>query len=418
MSRSTNTLPQHRTETVPAARMFPALVPAQPRSGAQPAPASPARPRKRHIMLALSFVGLVLGQVILAGWYLYDRAADQYGSTFGFAVHSESDSSGSILQKMSGLAALSGAQSSDTDILYEYLHSQALVARIDNKVDLRGLWSAPENDPVFAFDPDGSIEDLTGYWKRMVKVSYDSGAGIMTIEARAFDPDGAQRIAESIEAACSELINRLSAVARQDRLAHAERELDRSVTRLREARQALTGFRVRHQIVDPMADLAGEMGVIQQLQHSLAEELVALDILRATTGQGKTNTRKGEITDVRITQSERKIEVMRARIVEERKKFGGADGARDYARIMGDFERLKVDVEVAQEAYVLSLAAYEASRAETDRQVRYLATYSDPTLSERSVYPDRIVLLAAIAAGLLLLWSVVVLVAYSLRDRT
>ncbi|QYX56872.1 sugar transporter [Roseovarius sp. SCSIO 43702] len=401
----------------PVAQQFPALVPALPSDRAHP-PARPARARRRHILLTVSFVGLVLGQVILAAWYLYGRAADQYGSTFGFAVHSESETDGSLLQRVSGLAAISGVQSSDTDILYEYLHSQALVARIDRELDLRTLWAAPENDPVFAFDPAGSIEDLTSYWSRMIRVSYDSGAGIMTIEARAFDPADAQAIAMAIESACSELINRLSAVARQDRLGHAQGELRQAEHRLSDARQALTAFRVRHRLVDPMADLAGEMGVIQELQQALAEELVTLDMLRATIGNGRVGARKGEITDVRITQSELQIEVIRDRIAQERQKFGGEGGSRDYARLMGEFERLRVDVEVAQEAYVVALAAFETARAASDRQVRYLAPYSAPTLPETSRYPDRFVLLAAIAAGLFLLWSVLVLVAYSLRDRT
>ncbi|MFU1478514.1 sugar transporter [Roseovarius sp. C7] len=401
-----------------ARRSFPTLVPPGSLVEGQLAPARPARARRRHLLVLLSFLCLVLGQSALAGWYLHTRAADQYAASFGFTVHSEAETAGSLLQAMPGLSALAGGQSSDSDILYEYLHSQALVAETDAALDLRAIWAAPARDPVFAFDPEGSIEDSTRYWPRMVHVDYEAGAGILSVEARAFDPDLALALAHQIEAACTALINRLSAIARADRLSHAERELARAEARLGSARQALTQFRATHRIVDPIADLEGEMGVIQRLQQSLAEELVTLDLLRATTGQSGTGKRKGEITDARITQSQRRIDVIEARITEERSKFGDATGERNYARLMGEFERLLVDVEVAQEAYVLGLASYETARAESDRQMRYLATFNQPTRPERALYPDRIMLLLAIAAGALLLWAVLVLGAYSLRDRS
>lgn len=414
---------QNRSRMAGLPGPFPTLVPtptlpAHP-SQVQQGPVARARFRKRHAMLVISFLGLVLGQIMLAGWYLYERAADQYSSTFGFVIHSEADlSGGDLMARVPGLSALSGGASSDTDILYEYLQSQALVARIDEELNLRARWSVPEYDPVFAFDPDGTIEDLTRFWARMVHVSYDAGAGIMAIEVRAFDRDSARLIAEAIEIACGQLINRLSGIARQDRLSHARQELDRAETRLSRARQALTRFRVRHNIVDPMADLEGEMGVITQLRQTLAEEMVTLDMLRATTGQTSERNRRGEITDARITQSLRRIDVIETRIASERAKLGGQTGDHDYASLLGEFERLRVDVEVAQEAYVVALAAFEMTRAETNRQSRYLASYSAPTQPERSLFPNRPVLLAMIGAGLLLLWSILVMISYNVRDRT
>ena len=129
---------------------------------------------------------------------------------------------------MPGLSALTGSASPDSDILFQYLRSPDLVAQVDAALDLRSVWSGPIRDPVFAFDPEGSIEDLTRYWARMVHVDYDAGPGILTIEARAFDAGDALALAQQIEAACAALINRLSAIAREDRLSHARRELSRA----------------------------------------------------------------------------------------------------------------------------------------------------------------------------------------------
>jgi capsular polysaccharide transport system permease protein len=66
--------------------------------------------RNRHLRVVLGFLGMVALPSLLAGVYLYLRAADQYVSTLGFVVRSESAPSGAdLLGGMTGLSALSGA---------------------------------------------------------------------------------------------------------------------------------------------------------------------------------------------------------------------------------------------------------------------------------------------------------------------
>ncbi|GGE38275.1 hypothetical protein GCM10011360_27590 [Primorskyibacter flagellatus] len=392
---------------------FPTLVP--PPRPADRQPAGRARFRLRHLVLTLLFAAMVPGPFGIAAWYLYTRAQNQFASRFGFVIHSESEVDGAgLLAGVSGLSALAGSGSADTDVLERYLRSRALADLMDSRFDLRQRWSAgADRDPVFAFDPEGTAEDLTRYWGRMVHVTHDIGAGLMEVEVRSFDAEGAQALARGIESAGSALINRLNAVAREDRLAHARRELRLAETRLSTARQALMTFRSRNRIVDPATDLAGEMGVIGSLQQALAEELVSAEMLtRSVRARDRSGPR-----DTRITQSAMRIDVIRQRIAEERAKFGGMAGGRDYALLTGDFERLSVDVEVAQQAHMLALAAYDTARASADRQTRYLATYSPPALAEAAEYPKRGRIMLGLGTGLLLAWSAVMLIVYGLRDR-
>ena len=48
-------------------------------------------------------------------------------------------------------------------MLFAYLTSQGLVERIDQRVDLREIWSrvSVKQDPIAGFDPKGTIEDLS-----------------------------------------------------------------------------------------------------------------------------------------------------------------------------------------------------------------------------------------------------------------
>ncbi|MFD2843690.1 hypothetical protein [Paracoccus cavernae] len=138
-------------------------------------PVSAAQPQKRHWMLLLSFLIIVVVPTLISAWYLWNRAADQYVSTVGFSVRKE-DSAAPSFDFLGGLAALSGGTvgASDTDILYQYIRSHDMVETADQKLDLRTMFSRDwPRDFVFAYNPTGTIEDLTDYWQRQVKIYYD-----------------------------------------------------------------------------------------------------------------------------------------------------------------------------------------------------------------------------------------------------
>ncbi|KIQ71422.1 Capsule polysaccharide export inner-membrane protein (plasmid) [Wenxinia marina DSM 24838] len=364
-------------------------------------------------MVLLSFVLLVVGPTLVAGWYMWFRAADRYVSTAGFSVRTEEV--GSAIELLGGIAQMSGSSSSDTDILYDYIQSQELVRRIDDALDLRAIWSrVPASvDPVFAYDPPGTIEDLTEYWRDMVRVYNDGTTGLLELRVQAFTPEDAQAIAQMIYDMSAQMINELSAIARADATGYAREELDTAVERLKTAREAITQFRNRTQIVDPAASIQSQMGILSSLQAQLAQTLVDLDLLRDTTNEG----------DPRIAQTENRIAAIESRIAEERNKlgFGTAEGAVNdgtaFADLVGEYERLIVDLQFAEQSYTAALATFDSSVAEARRQSRYLAAHVRPTLAEAPTLPRRLELTLLTALFAFLAWAILVLAAYAIRDR-
>ncbi|WP_245925048.1 hypothetical protein [Aliiruegeria haliotis] len=371
-------------------------------------PAPPAQRKKRHYGVLISFLLMVLAPLVVASWYLFTHAADQYASTMGFSVRREEGANAA--EVIGGVIDFGSGDTSDTDILYAYIQSHGLVKLIDDQLDLRKIYSVPENDPIFTIEKDASIEDLLSYWKRMVTIYYDGGSGLLETRVLAFRPEDAQAISQAILEESSRIINELSRVAREDSTQYARNELKLAEQRLKEARKALTDFRARTQIVDPNADIQGQMGLLNNLQAQLADALIELDMLRD-------NTRSG---DPRIRQGEQRIDVIENRIAEERKKFGIGEtgpGARAFASLVGEYEILTVDREFAEQTYLAALANYDAAQAEAQRQTRYLAAHEKPTLAEEAEYPQREVILALIGLFALGAWSVCVLIYYSIRDR-
>lgn len=388
---------------------------------AQPAnirsPAGVAHRKRRHSGLVLSMVFVIILPVVAMAFYLIVFAKDQYVSNVGFTIRQEE--TGTASELMGGLTSLvGGAAQGHADLLFEFVQSQEIVERISQEFDLLDHYSQtwPE-DPVFSLWPTATIEDLLWFWGRMVRVTYDKSSGLMLVEIRARDPDSAQQIAQLIVSESERMINRLNDKARRDTMRNAESDLQAALERLRAAREALAKFRVRTQIVDPQADMQGRMGVLTSLQQQLAETLVEQDLLSQSTDILSQST---DISDPRFRQLQRRIEVLRNRIVEERRSFTQQDvtvDETDYPQLIAQFESLQVDQAFAEATYQAALTALDAARSNASRQNLYLANFIQPTLAQRAEYPKTIQIIGLMMLLTTLLWGIVALVYYSLRDR-
>ena len=359
-------------------------------------------------MIAASFVLCVMAPLGAAGLYLYAVADDQYASHVGFSVRTEEV--GSAIEILGGITELSGSSSSDTDILYEFIQSQQIVRRVNERIDLASIYENP-GDPWFGLGDDTRIEALANYWNRMVKVFYDNSSGLIEVRVLAFQAEDAQLIAEILFEESSQMINGLSSIARADAMGYAEEELERAVERLKVTRQGKTAFQNRTQIVDPQADITGQMGVLNSLQQELAASQIELQLLLLA---GVADD------DRRAQQARQKIEAIKALISDERQKFGRIEsgvGGRAYSDLLAEFEALEVDLQFAQQSYLSAQAARDASFAEAQRKSRYLAKYVEPTLAETPLYPRRLVIMLMLAGFLTIGWAILTMIYYSLRDR-
>jgi capsular polysaccharide transport system permease protein len=404
---------------VPAAAARPAAVaPAAkpaPKPVARPAPrpavhapggAAPARFRFRHYAAVVTFVLAVLLPLAASVWYLFARAADQYHSTTAFSVRSE-EVAASAAGLIGALTQVGGGSASDTDILYDFIRSQEIVAAVDAKLDLRSIYNrAAPRDFFFTLGEDPSIEALLDQWHRMVQVDLESHAGIIHVTARAFTPEEATAIAQAILEESSALVNRLSEQARADAVSFAKGELAESEENLRVLRGRLAAFRRENRLVDPGADVAGQAGLVTALQGELAEAMVERDQLLSFVGAD----------DQRVVQAERRIDAIGKRIEAERAAVGAGGDQAALADMVGDYEALKVDLEFASAAYTQAMAGVTAARAEARRQSRYLAPHVLPTGAEQALYPRRLLLAGLVLLFLTLGWGILMLLYYNVRD--
>jgi len=314
---------------------------------------------------------------------------------------------GALTQSFSGAG-------SDAQVVFEFIRSQQAAEAAFAALPLAELYNLPERDVVFRLGENQPVEDILRYWRWMTDVSVDMGAGIVTFEARAFDPESAQKIATFVLDESTRIVNALSAQAREDAVADARRVLGQAEERLRAVRRDIRAFRNIEQELDPSENARASLGLMAALEARLADAQIELDTQVALVG-----SKSAQIPVLR-----QRVASIEARIAEERARIGDGlvgDAANPDDRAFADrvarYEELVVDREFAQNAYIAALASFEQAQVEARRQTRYLAPHIRPTLSQDPEYPQRALMALAVFAVAAVVWAVMVLVLYNIRDR-
>ena len=371
-----------------------------------------ARPKRRHRLIVASFLLAVIAPTVAAVGYLYLFAAAQYASRMAFSVRS-ADAAPSVEFLGALTQSFSGA-GSDAQVVFEFIRSQQAAEAAFAALPLAELYNLPERDVVFRLGENQPVEDILRYWRWMTDVSVDMGAGIVTFEARAFDPESAQKIATFVLDESTRIVNALSAQAREDAVADARRVLGQAEERLRAVRRDIRAFRNIEQELDPSENARASLGLMAALEARLADAQIELDTQVALVG-----SKSAQIPVLR-----QRVASIEARIAEERARIGDGlvgDAANPDDRAFADrvarYEELVVDREFAQNAYIAALASFEQAQVEARRQTRYLAPHIRPTLSQDPEYPQRALMALAVFAVAAVVWAVMVLVLYNIRDR-
>lgn len=339
----------------------------------------PSLRRRRNLFAPVLLATTVVLPVSLVAGYMYFFASDQYASQAAFSIRSEQG--GVVSQGFLGAIASMGGTGSaqDTDLLFDYIRSQAIVEAVDEKLNLRNIFRQRGADWLFSLRPEAPIEDVVRYWNRMVSVSNESRNGILQVEVKAFTPKDAQLILQKILSESSDLINQLSEEARADSLRPSGEMVDEARRDLQELRRQLTDFRRENQIVTPEIEAQTRSVLIGELQGRIADSLVERDSILAYTNE----------RDQRVQNIDNRIESLRAQLEQERVDLLQSRDDNDVD-VFGVYESLLVDQEMLNIAYSQALASQASAHAEARRQARYVAVHVPPSLAQTPLYPERL----------------------------
>jgi capsular polysaccharide transport system permease protein len=357
--------------------------------------------QRRHFLL------LVVLPTILAGIYLYGFAAGQYVSEARFVIRGRQEArSSSALSEALGAATGFKQMPEEAITVRDYLQSHDAVEKLRERAGLIEIYRRPEADALARlWDPEMPAEFLQMYYNHMNTVTVDTTGGITTIQARAFRPEDAQRMAEAQLTISEEFINQLSSRARTVSVENAQAELDRAEQRVIGAQLALTEWRQREQAVDP----AGIAAIGQQGFSALE---TALNATR-TELQEKSSYMRGD--NPQIANLRNRIAALQARIATERNRL--STGTEALPERLAVFERLSLEREFATKQLASAAASLESARMDAQRQQLFLSRVVQPNLAEYPLYPKAALTLFSIFGVLAMTYGVAWLLIQGIREH-
>jgi capsular polysaccharide transport system permease protein len=286
----------------------------------------------------------------------------------------------------------------------DFLLSHDAVMRTQERVDLISIWQRPEAD-AWARLRDTDPERLTKFFNSMVTASLDSSTGVLTLRVRSFRPEDSKAIATTLLELAEQLVNRLSARAREDALRIAREEVGIAEHRVLASRQALTDFRERQQDLDSAGSAAAAQQGIGAMENALT---AARAELRERMAFMRPDNPALQVTRNRIEALERQIAAERARRTQ-------GDGA--LAQQLAAFERLMLEREFADRQLASATTSLETARIEAQRQQVYIARVVEPNLAVHALYPRKLISVGSVFLGLSVAFGIGWLLVASMRDH-
>lgn len=362
---------------------------------------------------AIAMIGL---PAIVTTLYLGLIASDRYAVEVKFAVRGQ-DTPAIDALGVFGIGGGGGSMSGDSYILVDYIESRSLWDELSKTIDLKRMYSVSSVDWFSRLSPDQPIEEIIKYWNQMTQVSYEPATGIIRVEVSAYDRNDAVKISEAVTSASESLINRLSTESRRDALKAATAEVERAEQRQRMLRMATKKFREKEQIADPVRRAGAQQEMIEKSRAELGRIDMELQASRAFM--------KEDAPSIVVLKNQRAAQVKQLDIL--LKEIGGDpktsqgdvrdETNRSIASMLSSYEEIEAERHFAEKAYLTALASLERARFEADRKQRYLAIFERASIPDEALYPKRLRGIVVVIIGATLIWGLLVLIVFGIREH-
>jgi capsular polysaccharide transport system permease protein len=278
-------------------------------------------------------------------------------------------------------------------VVTDYLLSRQVVEELQRRIDVRSLYDSDlaRNDPWARFAKNLPMERFVGYWKRMVSANYDPMTGLAVVTVRAFSPEDALSIANTMVTLAEDLVNSVAKRPQMDSVRFAEGEVRRTEERFRAAREAMTDYRLKEGMIDPAGALSSNLTLVQTLRSQLMQQQG--DLASLMSQQQNPNSPAAQSLRSRIAATKDQLSKLEKEVSKDR------EGNKVLTELVGRYERLDLERQYAQAGFVAAQQALDQARANAAAQHLYLTPYVRPVLAESSTYPKRAqsTLIAALA---------------------
>ena len=319
-----------------------------------------------------------LSAILYFGFY----ASDVYISEARFAIRSSSSGSsvgGGLASLLASPIASAGAQ--ESMVVEDYARSANMLKSLEQELDLSLHYSSPAIDVLSRLDNEVSREELLEYMNKRIDMLRDTTSDVITLKVRAYTPDMAQMLAQSVIKLSEKLVNEMSFRMESDALATAHAEVERATMKVRATSDRIMSFRNSTQSIDPALESSAMMGRVSAIESRLLDAEASLTEKRAYMREGAS-----EIVSLknRVSALQKQLSIERSKLVGEDKE------GLEMSSLIEDYRPLILEQELAQQQHASALTSLEMARLEANRKKLYLNTFITPNLPHEPLEPNRI----------------------------
>lgn len=361
------------------------------------------RSMRKHPLLAIALV-----TTLLAALYWLLIASDRYVSEARVVIQRTDLPGGQTMDFASLLGGANSGSRSDQLLLREHLMSVDLLTKLDARLDLRGHYSNSQRDPLSRlWFENASIEWFHHHYLSRVSVNLDEYAGVLVIQAQAYDPRMAQAITSQLVQEGEQTMNRLAHQLAQAQVQFLEQQVASLHQRVLQTRRAVLDFQDKKGLVSPQASAESITAIVARLESQRAELQTQRSALQAYLVPQHPS----------IVLLDQQITAIQQQIAQEQNKLTSA-GGKTLNRTVEAFQRLEMEASFAQDVYKTALIALEKGRVEATRTLKKMSLLQAPSLPEYPLQPNRFYNLLVFAIVALLMAGVMHLLMAIVKDHT
>lgn len=354
------------------------------------------------------FALIVLLPTALVAGYLFLVASDQYESEAHFLVRMADPQPMpgiGVSQALSSVTGLSSAQSEAMSVA-DYLTSHDAVAELRRNAGLVQRFARPDADPLSRLNStDPTPERLLRYYRKQVKVDYNTETGITTLLVRSFRPEDSYQLVRYLLQLGERRVNDLNLRSYNDAIALSRTQLAEAERELALNQARTTRFRQSRRDIDPQAAGQAQLGLVSTLTAELAAARAQLNAMNGLISPSSPQYRAVAA----------RVAALSAQVAHQSGRLVGSSSS--IAADVGGYEELKLRQEFLSKRYDAAATALQHAREQAVRQQLYLVRVVEPNLPVKSLYPERWRILGTVIVALLLAYSIGWLLVAGVREH-
>lgn len=358
-------------------------------------------------ILRMKILAVAILASLLAMIYWAVIASERYVSEAHVLIQRTDMASSQVMDFSALLSGGDGVSRSDQMLLRNRLLSLDMLQLLDKELGLREHYSSHDHDILSRmFFHDASLEFFHRHFLSRVSVEYDEYAGVLVIQAQAYDPEMAQKITAALVREGERFMNAMGHQLAAEQVSFLEKQVEQRGQHALDARQRMLAFQNAKGLISPQSAAENLAAVVNKLEAQLTElnaRKAALLGYLAPSAPG-------------VVEVDLQIQAVEKQIKAEQTRLTSAKG-QSLNKTVEEYQRLEQEALFMQDAYKSALVALEKGRVEATRTLKMVLVLQSPSLPEYPMQPRRLYNIVSFLMGALLLAGLAQILLAIVRDH-